>query len=55
MIVLIVNLILMVGKIFFGLIGDSEVVFVDGIYFAVDVVVLIVVLVVIGIFNKLFD
>lgn len=52
LIALIANLILMAGKIFFGLIGDSEAVFADGIHSAADVVASIAVLAVIGISNK---
>lgn len=52
MIALIANLILMAGKVFFGLIGDSEAVFADGIHSAADVVASIAVLAVIGISNK---
>ncbi|OLQ46636.1 transporter [Bacillus licheniformis] len=52
LIALIANLILMAGKVFFGLIGDSEAVFADGIHSAADVVASIAVLAVIGISNK---
>lgn len=52
LIALIANLILMAGKIFFGLIGDSEAVFADGIHSALDVAASIAVLAVIGISNK---
>ncbi|MGG6249521.1 cation transporter, partial [Enterococcus faecium] len=38
LIALIANLILMAGKVFFGLAGDSEAVFADGIHSAADVV-----------------
>lgn len=52
LIALIANLILMAGKVFFGLVGDSEAVFADGIHSAADVVASIAVLAVIGISNK---
>ncbi|MEG7379649.1 manganese transporter MneP [Bacillus subtilis] len=52
LIALIANLILMAGKVFFGLIGDSDAVFADGIHSAADVVASIAVLAVIGISNK---
>ncbi|MDO8223872.1 manganese transporter MneP [Bacillus cabrialesii] len=52
LIALIANLVLMAGKVFFGLIGDSEAVFADGIHSAADVVASIAVLAVIGISNK---
>lgn len=49
LIALVANLILMAGKVFFGLVGDSEAVFADGIHSAADVVASIAVLAVIGI------
>lgn len=49
---LIANLILMVGKIIFGLLGDSEAVFADGIHSAADLVASIAVLAVVSISNK---
>lgn len=51
-IALISNLILMLGKIFFGLLGDSKAVFADGIHSAADVVASIAVLAVVRISNK---
>ncbi|HHW38704.1 MAG TPA: cation transporter [Bacillales bacterium] len=51
-IALISNIILMVGKIVFGLVGDSEAVFADGIHSAADVVASMTVLAVVGISNK---
>lgn len=49
---LISNLVLTVGKLTFGLWGDSEAVFADGIHSAADVFASIAVLAVIGIANK---
>ncbi|MEY9970662.1 cation diffusion facilitator family transporter [Lysinibacillus sp. RC46] len=51
-IALVSNLILMIGKIFFGLFGSSEAVFADGIHSGADVVASIAVLAVVGISNK---
>jgi cation diffusion facilitator family transporter len=51
-IALIANLILMIGKIFFGLLGGSEAVFADGIHSAADVVASVAVLAVVSISNK---
>lgn len=51
-IALIANILLMIGKIVFGLIGDSEAVFADGIHSAADVIASIAVLAVIRISNK---
>ncbi|MFE3573349.1 cation diffusion facilitator family transporter [Lysinibacillus sp. NPDC059133] len=51
-IALLSNLILMIGKIFFGLFGNSEAVFADGIHSGADVVASIAVLAVVGISNK---
>ncbi len=51
-IALISNFILMASKIFFGLFGDSEAVFADGIHSAADVFASVAVLVVVGIANK---
>lgn len=45
----------MLGKVIVGWIGNSDVVFVDGIYFVVDVFVFIIVLLVIWVVNKLVD
>jgi cation diffusion facilitator family transporter len=51
-IALVSNLLLMIGKIFFGLFGGSEAVFADGIHSGADVVASIAVLAVVGISNK---
>ncbi|WP_397538676.1 cation diffusion facilitator family transporter [Rummeliibacillus pycnus] len=51
-IALISNLILMLGKFFFGLLGESKAVFADGIHSAADVVASIAVLAVVRISNK---
>ena len=54
-IALIANLVLMVGKVIFGLLGESEAVFADGIHSAADVVASIAVLAVVRISNKPAD